>query len=82
MYRIFALGESGRLYQLSSKGWVVGHGSAFHSVQEARLILATCFVPALPTGEIIRDAYIAAVGLGGLIITTFALQTTNAESEG
>jgi len=82
MYRIFALSELGWLYQLSSKGWVMRDGAAFTSVSECRFVLDSSFVPALPDGSIAVDAYIAAVDLKGLIITTFAFNATRADKEG
>lgn len=82
MYRIFALSEFGRLYQMNRSGWVVGNGTSFTTVRQARMILNTCIVPALPDGSIAVDGYIAAVDAEGLIITTFAFQATPADSEG
>ena len=75
MYRIFALSEHGRLYQLCSLGWAATEGTNFLEVRIARDIFSTTFIPALPDGGIIVDGYIAAVDGCGTIITTFPLQT-------
>lgn len=78
MYRIFYLGWSGRLYQLSSDGWVTTDGTSFATVQDVRDFLSLHIVPD-PDGETdCADCYIGAVDADGLIITTFPLFTTPA----
>lgn len=82
MYRIFAMSESCRLFQLGSQGWVTTNGSNHASVTFCRKILDEHIVPALPNGEIAVDAYIALVDVEGRIVETFQFQTTGSESEG
>jgi hypothetical protein len=82
MYRIFALSETGWLYQLSSQGWVIGDGTNFTSVEEARNILGTCIIPPFSDSTVEMDAYIASVDLDGLIMQTWEFCASCNESEG
>jgi len=82
MYRIFAMSESCRLFQLSSQGWVVTNGTNHTSLTFCRKILTEHFIPALPNGEIAVDCYIALVDLEGRIISTEEVHPSRTESEG
>ena len=82
MYRIFAMSESCRLFQLSSRGWVITSGTNHDNEEFARKILTEHFIPALPNGEIAMDCYIALVDLEGRIITTSEVYPSRTESEG
>ena len=75
MYRIFYLGWSGRLYQLSSEGWVTQDGTAFTTVQAVRTFIREHIIPDPPGESGCADYYIGAVDAEGLIITTFPIFT-------
>ncbi len=74
MYRIFAMGVSGRLYQLGSLGWIVRDGTNFPKLFDVRVFLEGSIIPAVPFEKVIVDGYIARVGPDGLIEKTFPLQ--------
>lgn len=75
MYRIFSLGSSCRLYQLSSQGWVATEGTNFLSLRDVQAFLAAHFVPELPDKSAMIDSYIAEVDGMGTIVTTHAYPT-------
>lgn len=74
MYRIFAMSESGRLYELGSKGWVEADGASFSDMSEVRDFLNSTFIPMLPRGELLLDSYVSVVDAEGSIVTTFSYE--------
>ena len=71
MYKLLAMDQCGRLYELSSRGWVRSGGTSFPSLPDARKIPEAMMVPPLPGGQYIADSYVGRVDSTGAIVKTF-----------
>lgn len=70
MYRLFAMKDDGRLYQLGSRGWVLRDGTNFPTLADGREFIFESIVPNLPDTV---DTFFARVDTAGIIDTTFAV---------